>query len=254
MKRIKPAGTPHQLQMFMTPREITSQYQPLDGDREDRRYDYDDRSRGPGNTWGEYTARSHNTQGDSNSPRRVWEEGKGGRVMTTAEHKGKPYSYYPGTETDQDVWDRKLEESQIHPEDYADMRGEEAAYSKDYMEDTGSLRNRASYPKTSDFTGTGATDDLYEDRFEYKGLKQMDYEYDKNSMSLHDSIRHSGVEYPVHLGSQFGSSGKTEVVGGHHRIAAALDIAPDHPIPVLHHNSISDARSKSNSDAGFGYR
>lgn len=239
MKRIKPAGTSQQLQMFMTPREITSQYQPLDGDRQEA---WPERMPSTDNKYGEYTARSRNTQGDSNGRRR------------TDEHKGKPYYYNPGMETDQQVWDRKLDESQAYPEDYADMRGEGMSYSKDYFNDTGSLRNNASYPKTSDFTGTGKTDDLYEERHEYKGLKQMDYEYDKNNDSLYDSIRESGVQYPVHLGTQFGSSNKPEVVGGHHRIAAALDAAPDSPIPVLHHTNINDARSRSNSDAGFGYR
>jgi hypothetical protein len=45
--------------------------------------------------------------------------------------------------------------------------------------------------------------------------------------SLYDTIKREGVKEPVHLGP-------TQVTGGHHRIAAANDIAPDTLIPVVH--------------------
>jgi hypothetical protein len=239
--------------MFMTPREITEQYQPLDGDREDRRWD-DNRGGQTDNPWGEFTARPRNTQGGTNTPRRFNRDG-GMRPLNTEEHKGRPYFYHSGTESDQDVWDRKLYESQMTTSEYNDARGlDESTGSKDYFNNTGSLAARASYPKSEDYTGTNY-DDLYDDRDEYKGIKQAEYNFNKeNSSTLYDSIREEGVQFPVHLGSQFGSSGKPEVVGGHHRVAAALDIAPDQPIPVLHHNDLSDARSDSNRKAGFGYR
>ena len=46
------------------------------------------------------------------------------------------------------------------------------------------------------------------------------------------------MEHPVHLGTQFGSQGKPQIVGGHHRIAAALETRPDDLIPVVHHEDI----------------
>lgn len=231
-----------QLQMFMTPREIVSKYQALDGDRQEYYADRD--------TWN--TARSANTAGDRNHPR-MKGDGEGGmRPFNTSEHEGRPYSYSVPTETDEQVWARKLDESQMTASDLADERGESLAFSKNYIDDySGSLKDRSSYPNTSDYDNT---DDLYDDRYEYKAQKQYDYEDFKSSESLYDSVGNSGVQYPVHLGSQFGSQGKREVVGGHHRIAAALDIAPDQPIPVLHHKGLSDARSDSNKSVGFGYR
>jgi hypothetical protein len=70
--------------------------------------------------------------------------------------------------------------------------------------------------------------------------------------NLTDSIAQQGVKQPVHLGTQFGSSGKPSVVGGHHRIAGAYDVAQDMLIPVLHHEGgIEAARHPS---SGYKYR
>lgn len=69
--------------------------------------------------------------------------------------------------------------------------------------------------------------------------------------TLHQSVRADGVEHPVWLSENPGSSGKPQVAGGHHRIAAAHHIAPDGLVPVLHAKTVGDAmRSKE----GYGYR
>ena len=51
--------------------------------------------------------------------------------------------------------------------------------------------------------------------------------------SLHGSIAREGVVGPVHLGWDLGVP--DQILGGHHRIAAARDVAPNSVIPVLHH-------------------
>jgi hypothetical protein len=68
--------------------------------------------------------------------------------------------------------------------------------------------------------------------------------------TLPESIAREGVKNPVHLSSdQFGAMGKRVVAGGHHRIAAAHEVAPDKLIPVLHHRDVNQA-----FNAKHGYR
>lgn len=50
-------------------------------------------------------------------------------------------------------------------------------------------------------------------------------------VGLTESIKERGVEIPVSLDPK-----EKVVVGGHHRIAAALKINPDQFIPVMHHS------------------
>ena len=44
------------------------------------------------------------------------------------------------------------------------------------------------------------------------------------------------------------------IVGGHHRIAAALDTRPDDLIPVIHHEDIYDAKMGGLGGRGYKYR
>jgi hypothetical protein len=83
--------------------------------------------------------------------------------------------------------------------------------------------------------------------------RQSEWEAAKGS-SLYDSIAAEGARDPVHLGTDVGSLGKPQVVGGHHRIAAQADINPNQPMPVLHHEGgIVEARASSKQPGGFKY-
>lgn len=59
------------------------------------------------------------------------------------------------------------------------------------------------------------------------------YEQPTSDGTLHESISREGVKKPVHLG--WDDNRPDQILGGHHRIAAAMDTAPDSVIPVLHH-------------------
>lgn len=70
---------------------------------------------------------------------------------------------------------------------------------------------------------------------------------------LASEIREEGVLKPVSLGSQFGESGKPQIVGGHHRIAVMAEEAPDELMPVLHYDSFHEARMQGqNAEKGRG--
>lgn len=64
-----------------------------------------------------------------------------------------------------------------------------------------------------------------------------------NSGSHLDHLKTHGVTQPVHLGNEYGSSGRREVVGGHHRVAVMSHLSPDQLMPVLHHEDIWEAQS-----------
>lgn len=73
--------------------------------------------------------------------------------------------------------------------------------------------------------------------------------------SLQDSIADEGVRHPVHLMFEPGSLGKPQVAGGHHRIAASLDVDSDKLMPVLHHeNWHKVTQMRSNPDGPYKYR
>lgn len=59
---------------------------------------------------------------------------------------------------------------------------------------------------------------------------------------LYDDIQDIGVRIPVTItGNPDGSGFNPEVMGGHHRIAAAYDINPDMEIPVNYDDNVSSA-------------
>ena len=60
---------------------------------------------------------------------------------------------------------------------------------------------------------------------------------------LTDSILEEGVKKPVSLGFSTGSTGKREVVGGHHRLAVMREESPDEYIPVVHYPNFYQAKS-----------
>ena len=60
--------------------------------------------------------------------------------------------------------------------------------------------------------------------------------------SLTAALVADGVKAPIPLGREIGRSGKPQVAGGQHRIAAMMDNKPDELMPVVHHTSIGQAK------------
>lgn len=196
-----------QLPMFMTPHEIHAQYQPLDGDRQNAPWDYDGRT-------GESTMRTHTSGGGTNSANpnagavhrgvtgwgRLADPPSTNRTQRMEKnYKRRDQGKSDALETDDELWDRKLDEAEYGKEAWS--------------------------------------------------------EKSNKSVSLAESIREEGVKKPIHLStSQFGSQGKPEIVGGHHRLAVATADRPGDYIPVLHHRDISEAqRIASSSGNAFRY-
>ena len=195
--------------MFMTPKEITQHYQPLDADREEI---YEDQS-AMGGTYRE--------------------------------------------ENDAEVWERKSTEAQMNPEEYHYTRMGQTPEKSGL--DFDSLAGHSSYPRYPNTNETTSAVGEWEYReasyLQRKHEEKSNANYEKwNGPSIWDSVRQSGVQEPVHLGQQFGSQGKPEVVGGHHRIASAMDTRPNELIPVIHHEDINQAKSSSGAAAKAGFK
>ena len=246
MPRHTQRGDPEQLKMFMTPREIVNKYQVLDADREEH---YDERG-----GWG--TNRPETTGGNANivvnsALRGLWKEH--GRT----DYKYTRYEEH-GTETDEQVLSRKAEEATYDPEYYAEMRGESPSnMPRSFNPDQALGRSSAPQPRGS---GTSAWDshEMHQDSYLRRKEDEHYQAQAKTEIgpppSLYESIQEGGVQHPVHLGTQFGSQGKPQIVGGHHRIAVALDTRPDDLIPVLHHPDIYDAKAGGLGGKGYKYR
>ena len=246
MRRVRPSPANsnvngEQLAMFMTPREIMGKYQPLDGDRNDRgTAAWDDRSN-------EYTNRSRNTRGDTNYPLRS------GIARAHPHAQGRTHMYNPGEETDDQLWDRKLSESMMSKGDYdLAVRGEFQEPEQSGGDD------RSDFPRWE----TGHTRTFGSRMDSWQGHR--DSSYDRKvadyyeGESLHESIAREGVQHPIRLGSETGSSGKPQVVGGHHRLAAANSINDQQLLPVLHDQNLMSARVLSkrarSGEGGYEYR
>ena len=219
MARHTNRNDPNQLSMLMTAKEIQTRYQVLDGDREEG---YDSRE-------GSATGRSRTTGGNPNQPGPL-----GSAIHFRGGHE----------ESDEQVWSRKLEESQMSPGDYHEARAGEPARTPGWE----TLGQRSSFPQVNERTGRSWTSmvDSHDMRGEsYVNRKQEEFrEHQDYGPSLYESLQASGgPDSPVHLGTKHGSMGKPQVVGGHHRIAAMAHINPDQLIPVLHHENLHDARS-----------
>ena len=246
MRRVRPSTSAlggEQLKLLMTPREIMSKYQPLDGDRmEKNEHGYYEHVRGGmGDTSG--TFRSHNTRGDSN--------------YTRSGDTTSPYKYNPGGETDEELWSRKLEESRMPKADYLRaIGGSEYVREKEpgYTDAQEHVGDRDGYPEYH--TGGTNTYDEALESFDNRVAKEYDnrvHDYYSYDNTLHSKIKSEGVQNPVHLGQTKGMHGKPQIVGGHHRIAASMDIAPDNLIPVLHAKDIKEARSQGSSTDPYPY-
>ena len=74
--------------------------------------------------------------------------------------------------------------------------------------------------------------------------------WSREDRPLRDEILERGVEKPVHLQVPDGDDTKPQVLGGHHRIAVMNEHKPDELMPVLFHDGIFSAQSKT---SGYGY-
>jgi hypothetical protein len=210
----------NQLKMFMSPREVLSGWQPLDGDRDEA---MDPRG-------GDLTGRPYTTMGATNRPN---SQGDYHRP-----YEADPYG--SNSETDNQLWSRKLDESQMSANEYGEIHDGQGSDSFD-------VEAALEHPNAPQYhTGHTGTHEAREDSFfaaRVGSFNDRKAEAGQESSSLYNSVRGGGVQSPVHLGTQFGSQGKPQVVGGHHRIAAQNDIDQDALMPVLHHESIRAARS-----------
>jgi len=254
MRRVSPSTSVtggEQLKMFMTPKEITDKYQPLDGDRmeKDAHGYYENVRGGMGYTAG--TFRSHNTQGDPNYTRSGFSKPPRERDTTS------PYKYNPGEETDKELWSRKLEESKMTKADYMHaMGGTEQVRDMEpgYTDAADHVAYHGGYPeyKTGGTNTYEAAQASFDNRVEDEHQGRMD-EYYSGTNTLHSNIKSEGVKKAVHLSQQRGMQGKPQIVGGHHRIAASMDIDSDSLIPVIHHRDFKDARSKDKATDPYPY-
>lgn len=226
-----------QLPMFMSAREVMHQYQPLDADRQDF---YDPRE-------GEPTARSETTGGKPNARLSTYDK-KEGFAKHAAQTGDTHYRQYGHSETDEQLWSRKLNESQMPYSEYAEHHG--GGMAEERTPGWNSLVNRSSAPKMPDWdkAGTGTWEEAEQNQASYVQRKQEEHHEGREFGSLHETLSEAmqpgGVGFTghVHLGSQFGESGKRQIVGAHHRIAAMEDIDPERMLPVVHHKSIYEAR------------
>ena len=233
MPRRTSRDDPNQLKMFMTKAEIMHNYEPLEGDLMETG-DYERTSSPMRATQlpGEFTADRRN-KFDANKSRYSFVGGTG------------DYVRMPRTETHEEFWDRKAEEAQMDPIDYAESRQQVGLHTNPHFDLSAAL-NRPSAPKmpggSSNRSITTSRLESYEwHEHSYLERKADDWRMEnENRSSIYESVRAEGVKKPVHLSYQFeGPGGKQQIVGGHHRIASARDT--DY-IPVEHHADIWEAQ------------
>jgi hypothetical protein len=233
---------PEQLPMFMSARDIMTNYQPLEGDRS---LAYDPRE-------GETTARPYTTAGQPN-PRLTTRDvatgyGWAHHVMNTGDTH---YRSNEQEETDEQVWDRKLDESKLTLADYHETHSG-GFYGKNRTPGWNTIMERSSAPSAEYKTGhTDTFDDRQLDQADYVQRHQeahwMARDENEND-SLHGMLSRAmepggeGFTGHVRLGQQFGPSGKRMIAGAHHRIAIMNDIQPDRLLPVLHTQSVAEAK------------
>lgn len=243
----RPQSQAHQLPMFMSAREIQHSYQPLEGDRQ-QVYDYRE---------GEATNRPFTTAGHPNPEIRTNDRSapflkRQGTAGQTMSH----YRNFDVPETDQQVWDRKLDEAMMPHYEYREVHeGFGATAGSKQTPGYETLMEHSSAPSFPRSSAGTATWESHQERVdEWVGQRQemhhqQKWESDQWSLHdrLHEAMQPGGVGYTsaIHLGTggPHGTSEKPQVYGAHHRIAAMSDIAPDRLLPVLHHRQFSEARS-----------
>lgn len=239
---------PRQLKMFMSGNEIMDEYQPLDGDRRsiDNMEPLSNQATRP--TPGksadgpqypvERPVRDNNKQ---QVGRYAWGNTTGGRAFERSMGGTARVLTDTTEETDDQVWDRKLAETKLSPQEY-DVEHQGFARSGPEMSDISLGDSR---PEQAKHEGTTSFEDREYDYFVGKEMSQdRRFEeklekYEDPENSLYNNIKKDGVQKPVSLGdpgnySKFGMEGKPEIAGGHHRLSAQFDQDPDKLMPVLH--------------------
>lgn len=230
-------GTQHK--MFMTPTEIHAGWQPLDGDREES------------GDWGEstgswdLTGRSRNDAGDMNTFRTYAEGGAPQYKRATS-----------GVESDEDLWSRKLDEAHeygVHGQ-YGEDSASEGRSQDPLFKGGAGGGTMGSYEGGPTGGWTNPSDSQWDRHYERADSWEQKRQDARSGSgeSLADSVRNEGVRGPIRLGSQIGSMGKPQIVGGHHRLAAATAYGSDKLVPVLHDWSIHSARDEAKR-GGYPY-
>lgn len=230
---------PQQLPMFMSQREIMGKFQPLDADRQEA---WDPRE-------GEVTGRQFTTIGNENPKIRTSDRAapflqRQGSAVAGATH----YRDFGQTESLGMMMDRKLEESQMSYGEYAEAHGGGMGTAK-----TPGYETAMDMTGAPQYQGTGHTG-THEYEMDQFHSQKVDEHYEKmNYGSLYEDLKHdmtpkeqggSGAGFTglVHLSHQFGSAGKPQIAGAHHRLAALGEIAPDRLLPVVHHETMTESR------------
>lgn len=77
-------------------------------------------------------------------------------------------------------------------------------------------------PSDQDRLNPNETDqELWERKKNFAGVRGLEKDIKKN-----------GIRVPISLGYEYGSQGKPQIWGGHHRLAVAHSINPDMEVPV----------------------
>jgi hypothetical protein len=265
--------------MFMTPREIQSHYQVLDGDRYEN---YAETYGTNDSRAGERTQRVRRTDGAYNPQTEVNAYDSDGEALGRVPVRIRPDANHPTSvqrqETDEEVLARKYEEADEAPASgyhgnnggwgnsngtrYYDERFDATTSSPGHytgkpggplrMIDRMTQRNGREVPNYRRNPGSawsgmstfGSRRHTGDDETWVSHPEVAKSPDQPQHSSMVESIINQGVLSPIRLGTEnIGSQGKQEMVGGHHRFAVALNHAPDKLVPVLFHKDIFDAKA-----------
>ena len=240
-----PERPAERLQMFMKPHEILEKWGPLDADREMNDYG-GDRSEDRYNT---ATHRRYNTEYADN-----WTNTRTTRSsMATSTEGGSPISKRPyvrrsaSIETDEQLWDRKEDESfdeygrqGIHYDFKADS-APASAHTTLRSEDTKGRPLAFKRHDVWDEDSAASEPEVYP-VYQHPGKPGKFLGHS----NLGDSILEHGVSKPINLGFTRNMQGKREVVGGHHRLAVSIKHRRSAYLPVEHYSDIHAAKANPN--------
>lgn len=225
---------PQQLAAFMSQRQIMKQYQPLDADRQEA---WDPRE-------GEVTGRQFTTIGNENPKIRTsdrqapWLQRQGSAAVGATRYRD-----FGQTESLGMMMDRKLEEAHLPYHEYREVHG--GGGDTGATPDIEELWGRSSAPQHQ---GTGHTDTHDWEMHGYLENKLSEH-HEAMQSSLYENVSEAmkpggeGFTGLVHLATgQFGSAGKPQIAGAHHRLAILGEVAPDRLLPVVHHEKMGEAR------------
>lgn len=229
-----------QLAMFMTPGEIHERYQPLDADR-------------LGSESEHYTTRTPHSETRGHGHMTPSVQGTG-QEKYYFRHRGSERGVTISRirpESDEELWGRKYEESQMSPEERYQEHG--VSFQQKYIGSAGQTTARSgAYHRTQRWTEAGARSSHFTSHETYQPYET----HPEGGPSLAEHMTKHGMPGLISLGSpegSMGSMGKPQIVGGHHRLAVATRHMSDQFLPVMHFQDIKEARSKSLGEAGYRY-